>query len=346
MKFIALLLIGTLPYLLSAQEVDGPAEIINIMEQSKLLYEINLLEKPISSPDYSLNLNTVNFYRKKTEDGFATMAIELPEEANAIKVEAEKAFREKKYSAAREGYQKILDLVPEYSKMLTYIGQTHMLEGNGTKAIECYQQAIDNNPIDYMAHWFLARCYVLKGEEEKALTHYLNAHILNRNHSLIHTEINELLAEKNLKLENWLFNPQVKLSNPEEGKVVLAYQQEWLGYAITKAVWEYEPNYRSDKGEPEKFSMEEEKIALLSLYLGNAEKKTYEKLPYLLALHNTIKKGTVDPYIIYEVFLPKEPFIAYQLPDSTLELIRNYILDSRCVKLGKKKKKKGKKRKK
>jgi tetratricopeptide (TPR) repeat protein len=346
MKLFICLFISFLPILTFGQQLHSPSEIMDIMEKSTLLYELHLLETEVPPVDYSLNLNTINCYREKTEEGFSTVSIKLTPDASKIKAEAEKAFREKRYREAREGYQKVLDLFPNYSKMRTYIGQTHALEGNGSKAMAAYKKAIEENPIDYLAHWFLARSYTTQEKEDKALEHYLNAHILNRNHISILREINDILVTKNLKLEDWQFTPQMEIVSEKKGEVAITFANEWLGYAITKAVWAYEPDYRKNMNEPENFSMAEEKEALISLYQGNLQNKGYEKLPPLLALHNSIENKSIDPYILYEIFLPQEPFIAYQLPDNAMKMIRDYILKSRCVKLGKKKKKKDKKKKK
>lgn len=328
--------------LLNAQDLHTPKEIMDILEKSTLSYEINRLEEPIPLKDQTYNLNTSDFYRVKEGNNLITKSVELTKEAAELKEKAEAAFRAKKYAEARSIYQKIQQLHPEYSKLTTYIGQTYFLEGDVKKAVRLYKEAIDQNPIDYIGHWFLARSYVYNKDFDKALDEYITAHILNRNHKMIINELQEVMDLFKKNYEKWTFNPQYKLTSTDSQNVKIFYDLDWMTYALTKAVWAYEPGYRSSMGlgPEEEFSVLEEKEALASFYILNMDNKKINKQAFFKALDQAFKNKQFDEFVLYEIFLVKVPFIAYQLPDEMLANLRNYILETRTPsRKGKRKKK-------
>lgn len=277
-----------------AQKLHEPAEIFEILEKSKLSYEINSLDEEIPPQDQTFNLNTADFYREVDDNSMRTMEVKLSEEALVIKEEAEKHFRTQNYTKAREGYEQVLELHPEYSKLLTYIGQTYHNQGEKKKASEYYQKAIKNNYIDYMAHWFLGKYYLENNKINQALDEIMIAHILNRNHTLLIKDLTLVLQKAGYKYEAWEFNPQIRLSSPASQKVKIEYREEWLGYALAKALWAYEPNYRESMGVKEgEISILEEREALLGFYVGNATNKKTSKTPLFKSLDKLHQQQTI-----------------------------------------------------
>lgn len=346
-KLAFFILVCLFTNLLSAQDLHTPKEIMDILEKSTLSYEINRLEEAIPLKDQTYNLNTSDFYRVKEGNSLVTKSVELTEEAIELKEKAEAAFRAKKYTEARAIYQKIKKLHPEYSKLTTYIGQTYFLEGDVKKSIRLYKEAISQNPIDYIGHWFLARSYVYNKDFDKALDEYIIAHILNRNHKMITSELQEIMSSFKKNHEEWTFNPQYKLTSADSQNVKIYYDLDWMTYALVKAVWAYEPGYRASMGlgPSEELSVLEEKEALASFYVLNMDNKKINKQPFFKALDKAFKNKQFDEFVLYEIFLVKVPFIAYQLPDEMLANLRNYILETRALE-GKAKRKKKKKHKK
>lgn len=331
---------------LNAQDLHTPKEIMDILEKSTLAYQINKLETPIPLQDQTYNLNNSDFYRVKEGTSLVTKSVELTEEALELKKKAEAAFRAKKYTEAREFYLQIKKLHPEYSKITTYIGQTYSLEGDIKKSIQLYKEAIKQNPIDYLGHWFLARSYAYNEDFEKALDEYIIAQILNRNHKLITRELQGVMSLFKKNYEDWSFNPQYKLTSTDSQNVKIFYGgADWITYALVKAVWAYEPGYRASMGlgPNEEVSILEEKEALASFYILNMDNKKLNKQPFFKALDKAFKNQQFDEFILYEILLVKIPFIAYQLPDEMMANLRKYILETRSpVGKGKRKKKRKK----
>ena len=63
------------------QKLHSPSEILKIMSDSKLMYEIKILDKPIACPDYSDKLNSHDSYRVFTDSGFYTSQYKINDKA-------------------------------------------------------------------------------------------------------------------------------------------------------------------------------------------------------------------------------------------------------------------------
>lgn len=313
--------------IIPAQDLHSAAEIFKIMEESEITYEFTNLHGEIEIPDRSENLNYHNAYRVIDENGIHTYEYSLEGEAAEHFKKAEEYFNTKKLPEARDEYLKVLEIDSTFFKAMTYIGQTYEIENNLEKASEWYQKTIQANYIDYMAHWFLADAYKNTGEKDKALLEITIAHILNRNNPRIIESMNEIFKMNKLNRHDWAFNPQMRLEKYDKDKVRIVSDPTWLGYAMTKSVWQYEPGYRESMGVKEdEFSFLEEKECFISL-LGGLDKKVLKKTPEFKALNLAVQNDLIDEYIVYEILLPEYPFVAYQFPEEFIENISRYLID-------------------
>jgi len=319
---------------LSAQQevkIHTPAEIIKMVSDSKIAYEINQLQSKIE-PDYAEKLNYNDVYRRYDKDGFSTAKYKPTDAALEANHKAEEAFQGHNISEARKYYREAYEKDSSFYMVMTYIGQTYGLEKNPEKAIEWYQKAIQKNYIDYMAHWFLADAYDDAGRLEEAKKEILIAHILNRNNPRILTSLKIILSKNGINYENWYFSPQYKLDKSPDNKISIEYEGNWLIYALTKALWVYEPGYAESMGKKDNtlFNEYEEKEALAGM-LMQADKKKSE-IPEIRILKKALDKKMVQEYIFYEILLPQYPVAAYQFPEVMVNSIADYLLHIRCSK--------------
>ena len=197
------------------------------------------------------------------------------------------------------------------------------------KAIEWYKKTIELNYIDYMAHWFLADAYKKENKLKKALDEITIAMILNRNNPRIKLSFDAIYELNKLKSPDWTFTPQIQIDSTGEDQVKVAYGKDWLGYALVKALWSYEPGYKESMGADENsFSIYEELEAFASL-MTSFTKKKLKKNPQFSALQRSIDKEMVNEFIYYEILLPEYPFVANQFPKETIESIKDYIIEIR-----------------
>jgi len=312
-----------------AQEnkLHTPADIMKIIEDSKLMYEIGVLEKPVAPPDRSKKVNLNNVYLLKTENGFEVRQFDPSMAARKLADQAEERFSIKGYTQARTFYKEALRVDSSYYTLYTYIGQTYEEEGLAMEAMEWYQKAIDKNPIDYMAHWFLADRYMEQKQSVKAMKHILRAHILNRNNPRIKASLEEICQANKWRYADWNFTPQIELLKKDEKSISVKSDALWMGYALVKSVWTYEPGFKASQGfKPEQpFIEQEEKEALISLHLLAEQEKKSKPIPEVKALKLAVDKQLLNEYIFYEIWLPQYPQLAYQLPEELLESMGKYV---------------------
>lgn len=318
-----------------APKLHTPAEILKILTESKVQYELGVLEKPLPVKDRAQKLNYNNVYRKKTPDGFSTVKYTLTKELEEEERKAEEAFQKSNYEEARKHYLAVLAIDSSYYTVATYIGQTYGIEKNWEKAIEWYEKVIRSNYIDYMAHWFLADAYIEVNRKEEALKEIVIAHILNRNNPRITLSLNLIMKENGLLMDDWAFNPQYTVTKTGDNKVNIQYGEGWLPYALTKAVWAHEPGYSQAMGYEENsfFREPEEKEALIGMLMSDDPKTA--ALPEIIALQKAVaddQPNRLQEYIFYEILLPNHPVVAFQLPDAFIDNIADYIVAVRCKK--------------
>ena len=207
------------------------------------------------------------------------------------------------------------------------------MEKEWDKAIEYYEKAIRLNYIDYLAHWFLADAYISTGRKEEAKKQILIAHILNRNNKRIIDAMYEILKENKLSYNSqWQFTPQIELKKKEATRFEVKYKGIWLGYALAKALWEYEPGYKTTIGATDSslFHLNSEKEALLGVLTAASKEKKSSLSEDILSLRKALDKKLFEEYAYYEILLPEHPFVAYNFPESLVDNIAEYIVTIRC----------------
>ena len=314
-----------------SQEIHSPVEIMQILETSDVSYVLHTLETEIETPDRSTLLTTVGYYRKIENDQIQTLEYLLSEEGYAHYTKAEELFEAKAYAEAKEMYLKLLETDPNYYTAMTFIGQINGIEGDFETAIEWYKKSIDNNYIDYLAHWFLADAYASLDQPKKALKEITVAQILNRNNLRIQASFKRIYEQNKLKAPDWSFTPQIKLEEGEEGEANIYFHADWLGYSLAKALWKFEPGYSESMGvAPGTLSTIEEReaIASLAITLIDDKKKT-KKHPEFNALVQAVMGKMSDEFIFYEIILPDYPDVAFQLSEEFIEDIRDYVIKVR-----------------
>jgi len=312
-----------------SQTLHSPAEIFSIMDKSIIMYEIGTINLNIVAPNRNDKLNYNDYYRVKNDSGIFTYKYKSNQEADKLLKIAEDNYQNGKISEAREMYMNVLKLDASYYQVMTYIGQMYGIEKNLDKAIEWYTKTIQLNYIDYLAHWLLADIYKMKGEIEKAVEEITIAQILNRNNPRLNKALVDIYELKNLEYSNWSFTPQYTIDSVSPRKVKIESNPDWLGHALVKAVWLYEPGYKEKMGYVNgNISILQEKECLLSLIAG-FDKKKIKKYSEFKALQLALNDKRIDEYIFYEIILPDYPFVAYQLNEDFINNLKDYVIKTR-----------------
>lgn len=333
MKKIILLVVGFLfaEYVYS-QEIHTPTQILKILNDSKIGYQMGTFDKKIECKDYSDKLNDNNYYRLVKDSVIRTYGYSLNDKMKSLYGKAESFFAIHNLDSALRYYELILEEDSTLFQVMTYIGQVYEEKKDRDNAIKWYKRAISKNYIDYMAHWFLADMYYLTNNIEKAVDEITIAQILNRNNPRIKKSVAAIYSQAKRDTTDWCFNPQVEITKISDTKVKVAYSSvEWSMYATTKALWLYEPGYSEAMGVKQgQYSTIEDKEALISLVIGMENPKIkIQEDTQLRVLKEAAKNKNLDNYILYDIVLPKAPFLVYQLHEGAIIDIKNYILNFR-----------------
>jgi len=319
---------------LLAQKLNSPSEIIQIMNRSTLSYELKSLDKSLIKNRDISKVNYNQFHKVSYQDGsYDIVKYHFTDEIKELLKQADEFFKQADYENARKIYLQIVETDKTFYQVYPYIGQTYALEKNHQEAIFWYKKGIASNSIDYLNYWFLAESYVDIGEKELGLKNIVKALILNRNNPRILNSFSSILRLNNLKFDDWMFNPQYDLFKKDEKTILITFENEWLGYALAKAVWKYEPNYKSERlKNNEMIVLIEEKEALLGLLVPIYEKKVETLDESLQMLVKAVNKKALEEYIFFEIILPESPEFAYLLEQNFIDKMVDYIINYRIRK--------------
>ena len=78
------------------------------------------------------------------------------------------AHAEKQYDKAIELYQQIINENPEASSVYRRLGSTYVENSEPLKAIDCYQKFITQNPKDALINYHLSMAYDAANKKNKA----------------------------------------------------------------------------------------------------------------------------------------------------------------------------------
>lgn len=324
-------------------EYHTPADIIKIIDESNIEYQLDQIGKNDKLPQPKLELIEHGIFLKKDKDGSVNITTYESEqknnpEYNSLLADAEIEFNAHNYSKAREKYQQILNIDPNNAQIMTYLGQVYSEENKPDEAFNMYQKAITINFLDYMAHWFLADMLVTRDKLDEAVHEITIAHLLNRNNPRVLSELKAVYKKAGRSYPEWTFTPRCILTSKSPDVVSLKTDiacQEWFAYSICKAVWQYEPNYRETmmkKTKEADFLVEEHECLLIlatSVLIDENKKPTD---PAIVTLVNAAKQNKINEYAIYEILLREKPQIAYGLNQTNIIPLIDYLLEIRAAK--------------
>ncbi len=306
-------------------------ELMKIMENSEMTYQIATLEEPVKSVDYSDKVVGAMFFRPKEVGMISTMGYKLDSSMQKRYEIADSYLFSGKSDSALFCFKEMIRDDSTLYFVLTLIGQCYEMKKDNDEAMKWFQLAIDKNYIDYKSRWFLADHYMAKGETEKALNEICLAKILNRNNPRLHASFDYILKADGRKVEDWYLTPQIMLKKESEKLVTISADKCWFGYALAKALWQYDPGFRKEVGAVEgQMTTTEEKECLVSTWMSFLnEKDSCANVRELVCMDEAFRKGFFNEFVFYECFLPKEPFLAAQLPEEWIEGIKKYMLEVR-----------------
>jgi tetratricopeptide (TPR) repeat protein len=322
------------PWLSQGQvQLHSPAEALDIMRYSSVNYTISPLRATLKAPSLKV-LDHGNFITyvegKKVLRNYRDL------ESKTIAAQRNKAESlilspDSDLADIKKACNEVLAEIPAHSVMATILGLCYQREADTTRATQWFQKAVEFNPIDYYAHWMLASQYARIGQDSLANWHYVKAHVLNRNNPRLDHEMQAQLKKQHNIRFDWSFSPAYRVINAIDG-VRIDSEENWLSYAIYKALWQHEPNYAKTMApEGDEYGIIEETECLLGLYAALSSDLTppssltleQERLIY------SVEHDHLETFLFYEVILPQQPLAALFLEDVFIQDIYKYLLEVR-----------------
>lgn len=332
MRSVILFLLILLPIgSANAQKLHNPAEIMKTLENSKIGYGIDFIDSVFLCPDLSEKVVAHEFYQVFEDSTIYVRRIPKLRQSTEHFDRAEEFFGKQELDSAMKYYYLAIASDSLQFTSMTYIGQIHEIRRNYDSAFYWYNKVISLNFIDYMAHWFLADLYQRRNEMDKACEEIVIAQILNRNNPRIKASFDNIMFKAKRANENWCFNPEIVIKKLSDTSVYVAFTKKWMGYAMAKALWDFEPGYRESMCASDNvFSLLEAKECLAcqiaTMEASKIDVKKETPFKYFLA---AMDKNMVDEYIIYEILLPQYPLAASNFPPKTIHQIKDYVLTVR-----------------
>jgi tetratricopeptide (TPR) repeat protein len=309
----------------SQSSFNQPKDIYTILEKSNNTYVLEDLPHIVLPTDRSKHVTHNVYFRTIDSLGIHTNTYSISKETHHLLKDAEKLFSKRKYKSARNKYIKALKRDSSLYYLMTYIGQTYETNDNLEEAVKWYQKTIDLNIIDYMAHWFLADAYIDLNKDSVALDLITLALILNRNNPRIKKSFKNIYKINKLKAPSWEFIPQINIDSLEDNKIKIGFNQNWIGYALTKALWKYEPGYPESHGISKGALTSFEERECIANLLATIKEEALKQFPEFIALNKAVELGFVEEFIMFEIILPDYPTVAYQFSKDFLYRIKDYV---------------------
>ncbi len=339
MKKLLLFVFGFFTCVAMSQDFKLPSEVLKIMDASPFSYSINNLDKKIKSKSNAGDVINTTYYLCQTDHGPVVKTYSLSDEENSIFDKAESFFSDKQYDSALVCYNKLIALSPSISTFHTYAAQVYSLKRDYKNSETEYKKAVEVNPFDYMAHWFLADLYYDMDEKSDALEEITYAIMYNRNHPSIAKSFTKIFKAAKHESDLWNFTPQYELMKTGVNQVNVYMHKDWIGYAAAKAMWEYEPNYKANFRKKYNKSVEEteffeEKECLIDqlLTLKNADNDFKDDVQ-LRVLSEAANEDKFEMFFLFECLLPSNPHLIYAQSEKVHKMLKDYILDIRNPKL-------------
>lgn len=296
-----------------------PVQILKIMNDSKILYTLDTLDSVI--PDSAIKTPDMNnqLYLKNNNGMVQLAEYQLDDKARKIFQEAEKNFSAGQFNIALKKYKELYRVAPFYAYANTLAGDVFFNQQNYDSAAYYYKKAIVQNPVDYSAHWFLADTYWKQGKGLEAVQEITKAHLLNPGHKNLTKALYYYRNQVGQPWKEWYFTPQYKLS-AKDHKVFIHTRAGFIGYAMVKALWRYEPGYAQamtgEKYSENSINLMEESEAVNMLISG---KEGWERIKKI------VTDGFFEEFFYYEIVARRVPQALLLFPPNKIDRLVDYL---------------------
>lgn len=303
-------------------DLPTAVQVLEILEKSKLKYNVSIFADDDGGNEPAVLSNML--YRTQRDSTFHLGKFQLSDSAVAVFNHAENAFMTEEFDQALRRYRHLLKLEPSFTLGQTMIGDVFFRTAEYDSAAWYFRKSIKENEIDYTAHWFLGDTYQKQGHVEAAGEWLTRAHLLNKYNPRLLGALKNYREKTGHPWVDWDFVPRYQLSQKGH-EISVSLDMDWMAYAVTKALWKYEPGYAESKtGRPQSddvLSIKEEAEAVAAWLSGKDPAKDKKAA----RIHKIIEAGYFQEFFYYEIAATKSPYILLMLSEIQFERLINYV---------------------
>jgi tetratricopeptide (TPR) repeat protein len=328
-----------------AGDPSSPAAYLAILMDSKLHY--NMVAKASKTPVQVQTCPRRDETMRVVVDGAkkSLMLWSLKPEVPKLLAEGEALFQAEDYAGAAARYLAAIELDPEAAPAYLFYGDALLMGAKQpAEALAQYQKAVALDPTLPSAHFFSSTAYGLLGRKAdareeivRALTYYPNYEAVWK----VATQDPEAWEIKPVTRHR--FEPPagyLGVAGKDGIDIFAGKNNEWLGYALCKAVWANEPQFQSRRSHTG-WSVEEEHACVVNQIAGaynatetalqkkkkpHSEKDVVAALPPLEAhIWQAAQAGLLDGYILFEIIGTHCPLALSGMSDGARDQVDAYI---------------------
>lgn len=329
----------------AADEPLGPADYLKILSESKLQYNIGSQpsKTPMELPACPRRDESMRVVQSGAEKKLAPWPMTL--ELAKLLSDGEKLFDAEKFDEAAVKYKAAIAKDPESATAYLFYGDTFLMGADdAASALAQYQKAIALDPTLPRPHFFASTAYLQLGRKADAREEIVRA----LTYAPSYESIWKLLRQNpelwgNKRVTRHPFEPPqgyLGVKGPKGIDVFAGSNNAWLGYALCKAVWANEDQFKTGHHVGQ-WSLQEEHACvlnqLMSVYNATGaklekngkpitEKDVVAALPPLEAhLFDAANAHLLDGYILFEIIGRNCPIMLSTMNDDARRQVEGYI---------------------
>lgn len=336
----------------AADDVLGPVDYLKILAESKLRY--NILSEPSKTPAQAMTCPRRDERTRVKVDGAKKSLVDwvVKPEAMRLLEQGEAEFRKKNYDDAAAKYKAALAIDPEAVTGYYFYGDALLFGANDNAgALAQYQKGLALDPTMPSGHFFASTALDLLGRHDEAREEIIKALTYYPSYETVWKVLPISQERFNMKLVvRHPFEPPAGFLGVKGKNGVDIYggpDNEWLGYAMCKAVWANEPRF-SKQHKEHGWSLDEERACIVNQMMSHynltasslaaAKKEQGVDKPQLSRgqivaalppldrhLFEVAEEQSLDGYILVEVIGRNCPLAIGTLNDEAIKLMDGYI---------------------
>ncbi len=320
---------------LSAQQLHGPLQIVDIMKKSTINYEVDTLLHPIQNPTYKLGGQRMNKYVKFEDADEILLEVPNPNYNGKLEKLVSRATAEiekGKENKARKCLLQAQDIRPSDPRVTNGLAKVYFNQKDYESALYWYERTLEFNAIDTDALVGSANCNSSLNEQEKAVKNITLAHLYNRNDTEIIKVLEGIYQKFGIKYLKKDFVPQYIVTPKKANTVKIRYGHSvWMAYAAVKAVWQNEPKFaeiqaRLSEQAPDIIQEKEALLNALITYEKLDDPNKNKKFPFMNILSGlTGHPNMIDIFIHYEINSRKDNQALMLMTEEELQKFVEYL---------------------